>query len=252
MAGAEIHAEIERIQVPQTDSTNIEALRRVAGGHAPPFWITAGRQTAGKGRRRRAWVSDPGNLFASLVYPVCDLPPRTDKLPLVAAVAVRETVAAFTGAGNAIAIKWPNDILVDGRKISGILIEQHQIGATAILVAGVGINIASRPEIASYPTACLADIGAVVAPDPVWRELAACFAKWLAVWRGRDGFAAVRQEWLRHAAGMGETIIVTDEKSSRTGIFSTLDEQGYLLLRHGDGRIERISCGDVILNLSGY
>jgi len=240
-----------RYHLAVTDSTNDEALRRAAEGTGtPPFWITAERQTGGKGRRGRQWVSEPGNLFASLAYPVAGLPSETGRLPLVAAVAVREALANLVGARSPVAIKWPNDVLVGGRKLCGILIEQHVIAATELVVIGIGVNIGSRPEIARYPTACLAEIGVDASPEDVWRALAQSFCDWFAVWRGRDGFAAIREEWLAQAAGLGETIIVAGEKSSRTGIFAALDDNGCLILHTDDGGAETISSGDVILKMS--
>lgn len=242
---------IRRLHLPEIDSTNDEALRRAAAGEDAPFWLTADRQTGGKGRRGRNWISDGGNLFATLVYPAGLLPVEIGRLPLVAAIVVHATLDQLLAGNPDPKIKWPNDVLIDGRKISGILIEQHQIYDQAVVAIGIGINIQSRPEIENYPTACLADWRTDLTADLVWSELDRQFAKWKAVWLADDGFGSIRAQWLRNAAGLGESIAVVGEKSSKAGIFDTLDENGYLILRHKDGTVERIATGDVILKRSG-
>ena len=241
---------IERVRLSETDSTNDEAFRRAASGEGGPFWLTADRQTGGRGRRGRSWVSNEGNLFATLVYPVSRLPEPIGVLPLVSALAVRNTISRAVGDKNRITIKWPNDVLCDGKKMSGILIEQQQLDKCALVAIGVGINITSRPEIENYPTACLAEFGGDLSANDVWAILADNFEICFSTWRGRDGFSGIRAEWLRHAAGLGETIIIAGEKSSKAGIFTTLDVNGYLVLQNKDGRTEKISTGDVILRKS--
>lgn len=243
--------EIRRLHLSEVDSTNDEALRRVADGEGAPFWLTADRQIGGKGRRGRSWISDDGNLFASLVFPAVLLPSEIGRLPLVAAVVVHAAIDRLLSGCGDLKIKWPNDVLIAGRKISGILIEQHQIAGEAVVVVGIGINIRTRPEIENYPTACLADLRGDLTPDVVWRELDRQFAKWIDVWSAEDGFASIRTQWLCHAAGLGDTIVVSGEKTSRAGIFDSLDENGYLILRNQNGSVEKIATGDVILKRSG-
>jgi len=240
-----------RLHLPEVDSTNDEALRRATSGEGAPFWLTADRQTGGKGRRGRSWISDGGNLFATLVYPAGLLPAEIGRLPLVTAVVVHATLGNLLAENADLKIKWPNDVLIGGRKISGILIEQHQIGDQALVAIGIGINIQSRPEIENYPTACLADWRADLTADLVWSELDHQFARWIAVWSAENGFGSVRTQWLLHAAGFGEAIVIAGEKGSKAGIFDSLDENGYLILRHDDGSVERIATGDVILKRSG-
>lgn len=235
------------MHLEETGSTNDEALRRATMGERAPFWLTAGVQSQGKGRRGRTWISEAGNLFATLIYPVLSLPTQIGGLPLVSAVVVHDTLSELVAGKVPIRIKWPNDILVDGQKLCGILIEQHQIDNQALVAIGIGINIRTRPEIANYPTACLADIDPHISTETIWPALAANFEVWFDIWRKDNGFGAIRATWLDRAAGLGETISIAGETSSKAGIFQTLDENGYLVLRHESGELERISTGDVIL-----
>lgn len=243
--------EFRRLHLPEVDSTNDEALRRVADGEGAPFWLTADRQIGGKGRRGRSWISDEGNLFATLVYRAGQLPSEIGRLPLVSAVVVHAALDLLLSGCVDLKIKWPNDVLIAGQKVSGILIEQHQIAGASIVAIGIGINIRSGPEIENYPTACLADRRGDLTTGLVWSELDRQFAKWIAIWSAEDGFASIRARWLRHAAGLGETIVVSGEKSSKAGIFDSLDENGYLILRCQNGSVEKIATGDVILKPSG-
>lgn len=238
---------IRRLHLEETGSTNDEALRRAASGEKAPFWLTADVQTEGKGRRGRTWISEAGNLFATLIYPVSSLPAQIGGLPLVSAVIVHDTLSDLVAGKVSIKIKWPNDILVDGQKLCGILIEQHQIDKQALIAIGIGINIRTRPDIANYPTACLADIDPQISIETIWPLLTSKYESWFDLWRAENGFGAIRAAWLDRAAGLGETISIAGETSSKTGVFQTLDENGYLVLRHESGELERISTGDVIL-----
>ena len=167
-------------------STNAEALSRARVGARGPLWIAAAQQTAGRGRRGNVWTSEAGNLYASLLLsdaaPAVHLP----ELCFVVALAARDAVAA---AGPAIAselkLKWPNDLLLDGRKLAGLLIEAESIGGRTATVAGIGVNCAHHPRDTDYPATDLAAHGVSVAPDELFRELsAAMFA------RLRNGIAA--------------------------------------------------------------
>ncbi|MEM1048884.1 MAG: biotin--[acetyl-CoA-carboxylase] ligase [Pseudomonadota bacterium] len=240
-----------RFHLRETDSTNSEALRRAQAGAEGPFWVTADRQIEGRGRRGRDWVSESGNLFATLVWPAAELPPETGRIPLVAALCAHRTVSAFIGDTAAVAIKWPNDILCGGGKVCGILAEQHRLADSSLIVIGIGINVASSPAIAQYPTACLADHIGAVEVDAVWARLAQDFEDGIALWSKPGGFAEIRRQWLERAAGIGERVTIRGHGPSRTGRFVTLSEDGYLVLQRNDGCTDMIASGDVSFEPDG-
>ena len=153
-------------------STNAEALSLARAGERGPLWITAARQTAGRGRRGNVWTSEPGNLHASLLLtdnaPAAHLP----ELCFVAALAVRDAVgAAAPSLSSRLRLKWPNDLLLDGAKLAGILIEAESVGGKTATVAGIGINCAHHPHDAGYPATDLSAHGRPVTPDALFREL---------------------------------------------------------------------------------
>src|SRR5262245_14857271 len=134
-------------------STNTEALTLARAGERGPLWVTAGRQSAGKGRRGRSWTSEPGNLFASLLLTEPAPPEHWAELSLVAALAIHDAIADLAPAARSrLAIKWPNDLLLDGAKFAGILAEAE--GTT--VVVGIGLNCASHPADTDYPATNLA------------------------------------------------------------------------------------------------
>ncbi|MGF1624521.1 MAG: biotin--[acetyl-CoA-carboxylase] ligase [Alphaproteobacteria bacterium] len=241
--------------VPATESTQ-DDLRALIGEGAPHLtMVTAGEQRKGRGRSGRSWVSPPGNLYTSTLL----RPQPGWSSPLhvafVAALAVAETVEAFVGARAAVQIKWPNDVLVYGGKIAGILLETGNArlidGALAVdwLVLGVGINVASRPETGLYPTMCLADFG-VPAPDVDAVRARYCTALvWqLDAWE-RSGFSDVRRRVLALMAGLGEEVSVRlggGADAQVSGRFIDLDQDGALVLETAAGR-RTITAGDVFL-----
>ena len=188
------------------DSTNAEAHRRALAGERGPLWLIADRQTEGRGRLGRHWVSESGNLFATLLLTLAISPATAAQLSFVAALAVVETVGPLItrGAHRLVRVKWPNDVLIEGRKLAGILSETA-ISATGemVVVIGCGINIAHAPGSAAYPITCLADHGCSSHRDEVFADLARAMAAQLAAWEHGRGFDVVRQCWLAHAAGLG-------------------------------------------------
>jgi BirA family transcriptional regulator, biotin operon repressor / biotin---[acetyl-CoA-carboxylase] ligase len=228
-------------------STNAEALNLARQGERGPLWIVAERQTAGRGRRGRAWVSEPGNLFASLLLTAPAAPEHRPQLSLVAALAVHDAVAEIAaGLKPLITIKWPNDLLLRGRKFAGILIEGEggDDGAVAI---GIGVNCASHPASADYPATDLAAVGAAVSPAMLLAPLSLKMMGRLAQWNGGEGFSTVRADWLARAAGIGEEISVRLADREVSGRFEALDEAGSLVLRLPDGYAETITAADVFM-----
>ncbi len=227
-------------------STNAEALARGRAGERGPFWIAATRQTAGRGRRGNAWVSEPGNLYASLLLidaaPAAHLP----ELCFVVGLAVRDAVCAVAPRlASQLKLKWPNDLLLDDEKLAGILIEVESAGGKTITAAGIGVNCAHHPETLPYAAADLAAQGVAVTPAALMKELSRTMVARLAQWDRGAAFAAIRSEWLFHAAGLGGDIRVRLSDRELTGRFEALDQMGRLMLRLPGGSIETISAGEV-------
>lgn len=225
--------------VTETGSTNADMLELARSGAAEGLWLRAERQTGGKGRQGRAWDSPEGNLYISTLVRVRPGEPPAATLALVAAVALEETARVF---GVEPLLKWPNDLLIDGAKLSGILLER----ADDAVVIGFGVNLAHHPTDLERPATSLAAHGA--APDPaIFAEtLAESFARWLSRWR--DGIAPVRERWLARAHPV-ETALTArlSDGSAVDGLFGGLDAQGALILRLADGTSRVIHAGDVFL-----
>jgi BirA family transcriptional regulator, biotin operon repressor / biotin---[acetyl-CoA-carboxylase] ligase len=211
------------------------------------LWVSAERQVSGRGRHGRVWVSEPGNLYASalLVDPAPAV--RISTLPFVAALALHSALSGLPGmARRDLKLKWPNDLIADGSKISGILLESENLDNGSIAVAcGFGVNIAHHPEPALYTATDLSALGIKASPQDVFTRLADSLDAVLNAWNHGRSFAAIRHEWLSHAKGRDEPIRVNLGGSVIEGIFEDIDMDGCLLLRHRDGTIQKISAGDV-------
>ena len=228
-------------------STNDEALRRAEAGAREGTVISAGRQEGGRGRRGRTWSSPPGNAYSStIVRPRCP-PERAVQLGFVTALAVCDAVIAGLPAACVVRLKWPNDVLVDGAKISGILLESS-VGADGMVehvVIGTGINVTAAPPASatSYAAASLRDRGdAREAPAVLGAYLVSLAAR-LEQWR--QGFAGIRADWLARAAWLGETVAVSQGDERIEGCFAGLDADGALLLEPPGGPPRRIVSGEV-------
>jgi BirA family biotin operon repressor/biotin-[acetyl-CoA-carboxylase] ligase len=227
-------------------STNAEALALARQGERGPLWIVAQRQTAGRGRRGRAWVSEPGNLYASLLLTAPAPPQHWPELSFVAALALHDAVIEVApGLKPRLTIKWPNDLLLAGKKIAGILIEGEAGEAT--VAVGIGVNCATHPADADHPATDLAAEGAEVSPQMLFYAVSGKMLGRLAQWNGGAGFAIVRAEWLARAAGLGDEIRVRLAGRELTGRFEALDQAGNLVLRRADRRLDTIAACDVVM-----
>jgi BirA family transcriptional regulator, biotin operon repressor / biotin---[acetyl-CoA-carboxylase] ligase len=235
------------VSLGDVGSTNAEAFARARAGERGPLWITARRQTAGRGRRGRAWVSEPGNLYASLLLTDPAPPQRAAELSLVAALAVHDAIVECAAMlGPRLALKWPNDVLCDGAKLAGILIEGETLpGGPLAVVIGPGVNCAHHPADTAYPATNLAAAGAVVTPESLAQALVGTMARRLAEWDRGENFAAIRAAWLKRAAGLGAPVRVRLPEREVEGVAETLDETGRLVLRLADGSRERIAAGEM-------
>ncbi|HEY7230628.1 MAG TPA: biotin--[acetyl-CoA-carboxylase] ligase [Pseudolabrys sp.] len=225
-------------------STNAEALALARGGERGPLWISARTQSAGRGRRGSHWTSLAGNLHATLLLTEPSPAAQAPQLSFVAALATHDAITACAPQlGPELKVKWPNDLLVKKAKVAGILIEGESQPAFAVAI-GIGVNCAGHPDDTDYPAADLAGLGALVVPDNLLQELAAAMQKRLAQWRGRQGFAATRADWLKRAAGLGETLQVRLPERELSGRFQGLDDAGRLLLDQV-GKVTAVTAGEV-------
>ena len=268
------------------DSTNAEAMRRAGAGERGPLWLVAARQSAGRGRQGRNWASDVGNLHATLLISLPVAAVIAAQTSFVAALAVHDLAAGVLGAPGKLALKWPNDVLLDGAKLSGILIETvaqpatarsraggtpvdtHQplwvpacagtsadgdftsscTGTTTVAI-GIGINLASAPEHTRYGATSLAAHGVHVEPDDAFRRLAAAMTARLAVWNDGAGFAVIRRDWTACAAGLGRLASVTMGERTVIGQITGLASDGALVIREAGGRLHAVHAGEVSLAL---
>jgi BirA family biotin operon repressor/biotin-[acetyl-CoA-carboxylase] ligase len=227
-------------------STNAEALTRARGGERGPLWITAARQTAGRGRRGNVWSSEPGNLYATLLVtdpaPAAHLP----ELCFAVALAVRDAVCAVAPQlAPQLKLKWPNDLLLDGAKLAGILIEAESVSGSTAVAAGIGVNCAHHPDNLAYPATSLVACGAAETAADLLSALSRTMVTRLAQWDRGANFAAIRAEWLAHAANLGGDIHVRLPGRELTGTFETLDVVGRLMLRLPAGNLEAITAGEI-------
>jgi BirA family biotin operon repressor/biotin-[acetyl-CoA-carboxylase] ligase len=227
----------------EIDSTNEEARRLIAAGETGPVWLTASRQTAGRGRRGRAWETAGGNLAATLLLRPAGPQAQWAELSFAAAIAAADMAAALA-PGARIALKWPNDVLADGRKLAGILLETGN-GPKPALAIGIGVNLAHHPEGTEFPATSLAALGSKPpSAEGALSLLATGFARWYEVWRA-DGFAPVRDAWLARAAGLGTRIRARLATEERSGMFEGIDDRGALLLNEGLGRTSVLPAADI-------
>ncbi len=223
-------------------STNDTAKALAADGAAHGTTVCALRQTAGRGRLGRSWISPPGNLHVSFVLRYDFGPARQAELGFVAALAAADLVDGNLPPGAGTRLKWPNDVLVGDAKIAGILLEADAAMAHAWLVLGIGINLAHAPADLPYPVTSLAALGASVpTPQAALDQLLDAFAARLAAWES-EGFAPVRAAWLQRGPAPGTPLRVATGAAARDGEFLDLAEDGALVLWTADGAL-RISSG---------
>ncbi|MBT3173066.1 MAG: biotin--[acetyl-CoA-carboxylase] ligase [Rhodospirillaceae bacterium] len=240
--------EYRLVELDQCGSSNDEAKRLASLGALEGTLVWAHRQTAGKGRRGREWTSERGNLFTSIILRPDCAPLQAVQLTFAAALAVRDTVALHIADGDAVACKWPNDVLVNGRKISGILLESSTAGKGNVewLVLGVGINLRHHPDVGGrHPSTSLYDEGGgEIAEAVALEEFSRAFSRRWREWRD-GGFQPIHNAWLEHAYGLGEMASIKLESAEHEGRFIGIDESGALRLKANDCGERLFSAGDV-------
>lgn len=224
------------------DSTNAFALR-MAPETPGPAWFLGLEQTAGRGRRARPWASPRGNFYGTLLLHPTEPPEIIALRSFAASLALRDAFVSLTGLPGAFALKWPNDVLLNGGKVAGILLESTANKSGGFdLAIGIGVNLIGAPDPAAVepgatiPVSLLEETGTRVTPEAFLDALAPAYAVWETKFI-HDGFAALRQEWLAHAARLGDTIRARTGSQTREGVFETIDPAGNLILRMSSGPV---------------
>jgi BirA family biotin operon repressor/biotin-[acetyl-CoA-carboxylase] ligase len=232
---------LRHVSLAETGSTNDAVAERAAAGEAEGLWLRAERQTAGRGRRGREWTSSTGNLHVSSFVRVRRDDPPTQTLALVAAIALFDATERYVPRAR-LTIKWPNDLLLSGMKLAGILLERSD----DVVVIGFGVNLASHPTDLERPATSLTALGVEPpAPEDFAQALAPAFATWLARWRS-EGLPAVRTAWMERAHPIGMALVARlADGEEITGAFDGLAEDGALRLRLVDGALRSIHAADV-------
>jgi BirA family biotin operon repressor/biotin-[acetyl-CoA-carboxylase] ligase len=241
------------ISFEATDSTNDDVLQAARSGDPGQLWIVAAEQRAGRGRHGRQWSSPQGNLYASLLLiDPCEVQ-HAPQLGFVAGLALHEAVEAVTGVGAPrLSLKWPNDLLFDGAKVSGLLLEGHRLennGPLAIVI-GFGVNVAFAPTGTPYPAMALQAARPGLIREDVFQALSASFARTFTAWRnaarmnGADPFGPIRRLWLERAAAIGQEVTLRLPSGEKRGVFEGLDRFGRLQLKSTAG-MELIDAGDL-------
>ncbi len=233
----------------EVDSTLNEAAR-IAPELERPTWILAHRQTAARGRRGRVWVAPEGNMTATLVMRPTGDAGQAALRSFVSALALHDALAAVIGRDTGLSLKWPNDVLLNGGKIAGILLESLGAGrGVAHLAIGIGVNLAAAPAPGAVepgavrPVSLLGETGIAIAPVAFLGHLATAFDRWEKQFRAH-GFAPVRAGWLDRAARLGEVITARTGTAETIGTFETVDADGNLVLKTAEGRVS-IPAADV-------
>jgi BirA family biotin operon repressor/biotin-[acetyl-CoA-carboxylase] ligase len=230
-------------------STNAEAMALAREGRAP-VWVAARAQTEGRGRRGRRWETARGNLAASFALITAAPPEIAASLGFVAGLALeqalREVAASLSPRTARPELKWPNDVIVDGKKLAGILLEADLLAERRLaVVVGVGVNVVAAPEGLPYPATSLVERGDATSAEELFERLAENFVTWLDTWDEGAGLPAIRKAWMARAAGLGAEVEVDLGGRVIRGRFESLDERGRLVLRAPTGVATAISAGDV-------
>jgi BirA family biotin operon repressor/biotin-[acetyl-CoA-carboxylase] ligase len=226
-------------------STNAEALARAREGERGPVWFVTSEQTAGRGRRHRPWIAPRGNLACSVLEGM-DVPPSVAAtLGFAAGLALEAGLRSTASDKMEFALKWPNDVLVGGNKLAGILLEADSIEDRLAVVVGIGINVVAAPERTPTPATSLRMLAIDVSAGQLFTALSDAWVEFRGIWDEGRGFAEIRQRWLQRAAGLGRPVSILSGGSTATGTFETIDETGCMIVRTSDGRRQPISAGEV-------
>ncbi len=249
---------------PATASTNQDALAAARTGDAGAHWFVTTEQTAGRGRRGRAWVAPTGNLAATLLLVVPHDAASAATLGFVAGLALDEALRTVApdlavrialdgsdgpgapGHTDRLRLKWPNDVLLDGGKLAGILLEAEPLAGDRLAVAaGIGVNVVATPEGLPYPATSLASLGLGIDAAAVFCALSNAFAGLVRLWDNGRGFPTIRRLWLERAAGLGQEVAIRIGSDVFSGSFETIDDHGRLVVRSAAGVMRTVAAGEV-------
>ncbi|MBR0697536.1 biotin--[acetyl-CoA-carboxylase] ligase [Bradyrhizobium lablabi] len=234
-------------------STNAEALLRARDGERGPMWFVTPEQTAGRGRRQRAWIAPRGNLASSVLEVMGVQPAVAATLGFAAGLSLEaalrkvsiEAALRLGPDSPQYALKWPNDVLANGKKLSGILLEAEATGGDLAVVVGIGTNVVAAPEGTQTPAVSLNALGVQIGAEELFAELSEAWVEFRGIWDKGRGFAEIRRLWLDRAAGLGDKVAVQTGGEPLEGIFDTIDETGCLIVRTADGRRLAVAAGEV-------
>jgi BirA family biotin operon repressor/biotin-[acetyl-CoA-carboxylase] ligase len=234
-------------------STNSEALERARVGERGPTWFVTTEQTAGRGRRQRAWIAPRGNLASSILEVMEVAPSVAATLGFAAGLALEAALrqlsmeaALRSGQGTSLVLKWPNDVLAGRDKLAGILLEAENVpGAGLAVVVGIGTNVVAAPEGTPTPATSLAALGIKISAEELFVGLSDAWAEFRGIWDLGRGFAEIRKAWLDRAAGLGEAVAIKSGHSVIEGVFETIDEQGCMIVRTSADNRMLVTAGDV-------
>jgi BirA family transcriptional regulator, biotin operon repressor / biotin---[acetyl-CoA-carboxylase] ligase len=239
----------------QIGSTNTEAMARARDGEAGPTWFVTSDQTAGRGRRQRAWIAPPGNLASTVLEVIDVLPPAAATLGFAAGLAIeaalqKVSIEAALRMGGAdqleFSLKWPNDVLARRQKLVGIGLEAEAVANNRLAVAvGIGTNVVAAPEGLPTPATSLAALGVHIGSEELFAALSDAWVEFRGIWDNGRGFAEIRTLWLKRAAGVGEKVAIQTGGVTIQGTFDTIDETGCLIVRTQEGKRMPIAAGEV-------
>src|SRR6186713_1088287 len=227
------------IAFDQAGSTNAEAMAAARQGERRPTWFVTSDQTAGRGRRQRAWIAPKGNLAAS-VLEIIDVAPAVAATIGFAAGLAEEAALEKVSLEAALrlgpdrpryALKWPNDVLAGGKKLVGIGLEAEAIGDRLAVVVGIGTNVVGAPEGTPTPAVSLAALGVQISAEELFSALSDAWVEFRGIWDNGRGFAEIRKLWLERAFGLGDRVAIQTGSGTVEGMFDTIDETGCLIIR---------------------
>ncbi len=235
----------------ELDSTNSEARRLAEGGGAHGAFLWAKRQSEGRGRYSREWVSHDGNLFVSILLAPEELLAQIPQISFIASLAAAQSVAPLLPQGTEPRCKWPNDLLLNGKKLGGILLESFETieadGPKRWVIVGLGLNVEHCPSDIERPATYLKEAGVeIVSAKIVLSRFIHHFIDNYGLWQ-QQGFAPIRKEWLKYCEGLGREVKVSLPQETIYGVFDSLDTQGNLKLKLPDGKTRKVAAGDLYL-----
>ncbi|QOZ52980.1 biotin--[acetyl-CoA-carboxylase] ligase [Bradyrhizobium sp. CCBAU 53338] len=248
-----IAAGYKLVALERTGSTNADAIEAARAGERGPIWFVTSEQTAGRGRRQRPWIAPKGNLAAS-VLEILDVAPAVaatigfaaglaeeaalEKVSLEAAMRLGPDRPRYT-------LKWPNDVLANGKKLVGIGLEAEIIGDRLAIVVGIGTNIVAAPEGTPTPAVSLAALGVQISAEELFSALSDAWVEFRGLWDNGRGFGEIRKLWLERAARLGEPVAIQTGTMVLEGVFDTIDDSGCLIVRTAEGRLVPVAAGEV-------